>query len=211
MNAAQPTAELLARAAALLAPQDPRPSPIGSNTGRGPRSSGRSGRVLKGGLPAKESPAQPWDRGTERDDDCEPGSDRVCLDAGPTGVAARGGHRGVLPVFHGGPVDATSRDDLHVHTSLGRRTPDSECPVVYARHSRRSIVRVEDQVVTTRRTLYLLAAMVILFAVGVTVGLIWADTSDVAGAFAGVTNVVSAAAIVLLLITLVVQRRHRRR
>jgi hypothetical protein len=62
---------------------------------------------------------------------------------------------------------------------------------------------------TTRRTLYWLAAMVALFAVGTTVGLIWADTSDVAGAFAGVTNVVSAIGIVVLLIALAVQRRRR--
>ena len=62
---------------------------------------------------------------------------------------------------------------------------------------------------TTRRTLYALAAMVALFAVGMAVGLMWADTSDVAGAFAGVTNVVSAVGIVVLLVVLAVRRRRR--
>ena len=51
--------------------------------------------------------------------------------------------------------------------------------------------------------------MVGLFVVAIIVGLIWADTSDVAGAFAGVTNVGSGVAIVVLLIALAV-RRHRR-
>lgn len=52
--------------------------------------------------------------------------------------------------------------------------------------------------------------MVALFVVGLIVGLIWADTSDVAGAFAGVTNVGSGVAIVVLLIALAVTRRRRR-
>lgn len=51
--------------------------------------------------------------------------------------------------------------------------------------------------------------MVVLFVVGTIVGLIWADTSDVAGAFAGVTNIVSVAGIVLLLLALAVKRRRR--
>jgi uncharacterized membrane protein YtjA (UPF0391 family) len=51
--------------------------------------------------------------------------------------------------------------------------------------------------------------MVVLFAVGTVVGLIWADTSDAAGAFAGVTNVLSALGVVLLLVALVVRRRRR--
>jgi hypothetical protein len=33
--------------------------------------------------------------------------------------------------------------------------------------------------------------MVVLLVVGTIIGLIWADTSDAAGAFAGVTNIVS--------------------
>jgi hypothetical protein len=60
-----------------------------------------------------------------------------------------------------------------------------------------------------RRLLYWLAAMVVLLIVGTTVGLIWADTSNVAGAFAGVTNVISAVGIVVILIALVVKRRRQ--
>jgi uncharacterized membrane protein YtjA (UPF0391 family) len=48
-----------------------------------------------------------------------------------------------------------------------------------------------------------------LFVVGTTVGLIWGDTSNVAGAFAGVTNVVSVVGIVVLLVVLAVKRRRR--
>jgi uncharacterized membrane protein len=52
--------------------------------------------------------------------------------------------------------------------------------------------------------------MVALLIVGTTIGLIWADTSNVAGAFAGVTNVISLVGIVLLLIALgVVTWRQR--
>jgi hypothetical protein len=64
-------------------------------------------------------------------------------------------------------------------------------------------------VITTRRILYWLAAMVVLLVVGTIIGLIWADTSNVAGAFAGVTNIISAVGIVLLLIVLAVKRRRR--
>ena len=62
-------------------------------------------------------------------------------------------------------------------------------------------VRFSD--ITTRRLLYWLAAMVALLVVGTIIGLIWADTSDAAGAFAGVTNLVSVVGIVVLLIVLV--------
>ena len=62
--------------------------------------------------------------------------------------------------------------------------------------------------ITTRRILYWLAAMVVLLIVGSVIGLIWADTSNVAGAFAGVTNIVSVVGIVLLLIALAVKRRR---
>ena len=48
--------------------------------------------------------------------------------------------------------------------------------------------------------------MVALLVVGTTIGLIWADTSDAAGAFAGVTNLVSVVGIVVLLIVLVFRR-----
>ena len=63
--------------------------------------------------------------------------------------------------------------------------------------------------ITTRRLVYWLVAMVALLVVGTTVGLIWADTSDVAGAFAGVTNVISIVGIVVILIALAVKRRRR--
>jgi hypothetical protein len=51
--------------------------------------------------------------------------------------------------------------------------------------------------------------MVALIIVGTTVGLLWADTSDVAGAFAGITNVVGVVGIALLLIALALRRRRR--
>ena len=51
--------------------------------------------------------------------------------------------------------------------------------------------------------------MVALLIVGTTVGLIWADTSNVAGAFAGVTNVIGIVGIVAILIALAVKRRRR--
>jgi hypothetical protein len=66
-------------------------------------------------------------------------------------------------------------------------------------------------VITIRRILYWLAAMVALLLVGTIVGLIWADTNNVAGAFAGVTNVISVLGIVLLLIALAVNLRRRGR
>jgi hypothetical protein len=65
--------------------------------------------------------------------------------------------------------------------------------------------------ITTRRILYWLAAMVALLVVGTTIGLIWADTSDVAGSFAGVTNIISVVGIVILLIALAVNLRRRGR
>lgn len=63
-------------------------------------------------------------------------------------------------------------------------------------------------VITTRRILYWLAAMLVLLVGGTIVGLIWADTNNVAGAFAGVTNIISVVGIVLLLIVLAVRRRR---
>jgi len=61
----------------------------------------------------------------------------------------------------------------------------------------------------TRRILYGLTAMVALLLVGTIIGLVWADTSDVAGAIAVVTNIVGAAGIALLLIVLAARRRRR--
>jgi hypothetical protein len=64
--------------------------------------------------------------------------------------------------------------------------------------------------ITRRRLLYWLAAMVAVLVGGTIIGLIWADTSDVAGVIAVVTNIVGGLGIVLLLIALgVVTWRQR--
>ena len=65
--------------------------------------------------------------------------------------------------------------------------------------------------ITKRRIFYGLAGMFTLLVVGTIVGVIWADTSDVAGAFAVVTNIVGAVGVVSLLIALAVVTRRRRR
>jgi hypothetical protein len=53
--------------------------------------------------------------------------------------------------------------------------------------------------------------MVAVLVVGTIIGLVWADTSDVAGVIALVTNIVGVVGIVLLLIALgVITRRQRR-
>jgi hypothetical protein len=52
--------------------------------------------------------------------------------------------------------------------------------------------------------------MVALLVVGTIIGLIWADTSDVAGTIALVTNIVGGVGIVALLIYLAVVTRRRR-
>jgi fumarate reductase subunit D len=65
-------------------------------------------------------------------------------------------------------------------------------------------------IITRRRILYWLAAMVAVLVVGTIIGLIWADTSDVAGLIAVVTNIVGAVGIVLLLIALAVVTRRQR-
>jgi hypothetical protein len=67
------------------------------------------------------------------------------------------------------------------------------------------------EVITTRRILYWLAAMIALLVGGTIIGLIWSDTSNVAGSFAVFTNIISVAGIVVLLIALVVKRRRRLR
>ena len=64
--------------------------------------------------------------------------------------------------------------------------------------------------ITKRRIFYGLAGMVTLLVVGTIVGVIWADTSDVAGAFAVVTNIVGAVGVVSLLIALAVVTRRQR-
>jgi energy-converting hydrogenase Eha subunit C len=65
-------------------------------------------------------------------------------------------------------------------------------------------------VVTRRRILYWLAAMVAVLVAGIVIGLVWADTSDVAGFIAVVTNLVGGVGIVFLLIALIVVTRRQR-
>jgi fumarate reductase subunit D len=64
--------------------------------------------------------------------------------------------------------------------------------------------------ITRRRILYWLAATTTVFVVGIIIGLIWADTSDVAGFIAVVTNIVGGVGIVVLLIALAVVTRRQR-
>ena len=65
-------------------------------------------------------------------------------------------------------------------------------------------------IITRRRILYWLGAMVAVLVVGTTIGLVWADTSDVAGFIAVVTNIIGAVGIVVLLIALAVVTRRQR-
>jgi dolichyl-phosphate-mannose--protein O-mannosyl transferase len=64
---------------------------------------------------------------------------------------------------------------------------------------------------TRRRILYWLAAMVALLVLGTIIGLIWADTSDVAGMIAVVTSIAGGVGIVAFLIFLAVVTRRQRR
>ena len=64
--------------------------------------------------------------------------------------------------------------------------------------------------ITKRRILYWLAAAVAVLLVGTIIGLIWADTSDAAGLFAVVTNIVGGVGILILLIALAVTTRRQR-
>jgi hypothetical protein len=63
--------------------------------------------------------------------------------------------------------------------------------------------------ITTRRILYWLVAMVAVLVVGTIIGLIWADTSNVAGSIAVFTNILGVVGIAFLLIVLAVKRRRR--
>ena len=67
-----------------------------------------------------------------------------------------------------------------------------------------------DWRITTRRIHYGLAAMVALLVGGTIIGFIWADTSDLAGGFAVVTNIVGVVGVVIFLGALAVTRRRRR-
>ena len=50
--------------------------------------------------------------------------------------------------------------------------------------------------------------MLALLVVGTIIGLVWADTSNLAGGFAVVTNIVGGVGVLLLLIAFVVARRR---
>jgi len=65
-------------------------------------------------------------------------------------------------------------------------------------------------IITRRRILYWLGAMAAVLVGGTIIGLIWADTSDVAGSIAVITNISGVVGIVLLLIALAVVTRRRR-
>ena len=64
--------------------------------------------------------------------------------------------------------------------------------------------------ITRQRILYGLAAAVALLVVGTIIGFVWADTSNVAGAIAVVTNIIGVVVIVGLLIALAVTTRRQR-
>ena len=53
--------------------------------------------------------------------------------------------------------------------------------------------------------------MVAVLVVGTIIGLIWADTSDVAGAIAVATNIIGVVGIVILLVALGITTRRQRR
>jgi hypothetical protein len=88
------------------------------------------------------------------------------------------------------PISPTTR---RVGVSIAKRSHESRLDII-----------------TRRRILYWLAAMVVVLVAGTIIGLIWADTSDVAGFIAVVTNIVGAVGIVCLLIALAVVTRRQR-
>ena len=94
----------------------------------------------------------------------------------------------------------------HDDADSSERRVELALPAWLAR--RRDGIRING--ITTRRILYWLAAAVAVLVVGTIIGLIWADTSDAAGLFAVVTNIVGAVGIVVLLIALAVVTRRQR-
>jgi hypothetical protein len=74
---------------------------------------------------------------------------------------------------------------------------------------RRSETRIGG--ITRRRIYYGLAALITLVVVGTIIGVIWADTSDIAGGFAVATYIVGVVGIAPLLIALAVVTRRQRR
>ena len=65
--------------------------------------------------------------------------------------------------------------------------------------------------ITRRRILQWLAAMFTVLVVGTIIGVIWADTSNVAGLIAVVTNIVGGAGTAFLLFARAVVTRRQRR
>ena len=53
--------------------------------------------------------------------------------------------------------------------------------------------------------------MVAVLVIGTIIGLIWADTSDVAGSIAVITNIIGGAGVLFLLVALVVVTRRQRK
>jgi hypothetical protein len=69
---------------------------------------------------------------------------------------------------------------------------------------RYAAARVASATITRRTIVYWLVAMAALLVVGTIVGLLWADTSNVAGAIAVVTNIVGGAGVLFFLVALAV-------
>jgi len=76
---------------------------------------------------------------------------------------------------------------------------------------RNVVIGVASTVITRRRILYWLVVMVVVLVGGTIIGLIWADTSNVAGSIAVATNIIGVFGIVFLLIALAVVTRRQRR
>jgi hypothetical protein len=64
--------------------------------------------------------------------------------------------------------------------------------------------------ISRRRILYWLAVMVAVLVVGTIIGLIWADTSNVAGSIAVASNIIGPIGIVVLLVALGITTRRQR-
>jgi hypothetical protein len=94
---------------------------------------------------------------------------------------------------------------------LRRTTRCSSTPHSRTRQLAKSLEASRLGVITRRRILYWLGAMIAVLVVGTIIGLIWADTSNVAGSIAVATNIIGLVGIVFLLVALVVVTRRQRR
>ena len=123
-----------------------------------------------------------------------------CKRAGRESTSPGAGADGTCPAQTG---RASTSRGFGSPPGFGSAIPSSlrpRLPFARATHYRQGI--------TTRRLVYWLSALVGLFVVGTAIGLMWADTSNAAGAFAGLTNFLSVAGIAALLIVFIVQRRR---